>query len=57
MTRIKGLGVEIKQRSADIFQNKHKGLECDTYREGKRGGEEIEVMIILTCSNVSEGDR
>lgn len=54
MTRIKGLGVEIKQRSTDIFQNKREGLECDTYREGKRGGAEIGVMIILTCSNMCQ---
>lgn len=45
MTRIKGLGVEIRQRSTDIFQNKHGGLEYVTDREGKRGGEEIGVMI------------
>lgn len=33
MTRIKGSGVEIKQRSTDMFQNKHEGLECDTGKE------------------------
>lgn len=57
MTRIKGLGVEIKQRSTDIFQNKHEGLECDTDREGKRGGEEIRVMIklIATCRMCQRG--
>lgn len=57
MTRIKGLGVEIKQRSTDIFQNKREGLECDTDREGKRGGEETRVMIklIATCRMCQRG--
>lgn len=50
MTRIKGLRVEIKQRSTDIFQNKCEGLECDTDREGKRGGEETRVMIKLIAT-------
>lgn len=45
MRRIKELGVEIKQRRTDAFESKHEGLECDTGREGNRGGEEVSVMV------------
>lgn len=40
MRRIKELGVEIKQRRTDTFENIHEGCECGTDREGNRGGEE-----------------
>lgn len=44
MRGIKELGVEIKERT-DTFESKNEGPECDTDREGNRGGEEIALMI------------
>lgn len=50
MRSIKELGAEIKQRSTDTLESKHEGLECDTDREGSRGGEETGVMINLVVA-------